>query len=53
MKRRVVVTGMGAVTPIGNTVEEFLETESKQVKLELVRSQNSIQQIIRLSWQQK
>ena len=23
MKRRVVVTGMGAVTPIGNTVEEF------------------------------
>ena len=24
MKRRVVVTGMGAITPIGNTVEEFL-----------------------------
>lgn len=23
MKRRVVVTGMGAVTPIGNTVKEF------------------------------
>ncbi len=23
MKRRVVVTGMGAVTPIGNTVPEF------------------------------
>ena len=23
MKRRVVVTGLGAVTPIGNTVEEF------------------------------
>lgn len=25
MKRRVVVTGLGAVTPIGNTVEEFWE----------------------------
>ena len=23
MKRRVVVTGLGAVTPIGNTVEKF------------------------------
>ena len=23
MKRRVVVTGLGAVTPIGNTVEEL------------------------------
>ena len=23
MKRRVVVTGLGAVTPIGNTVEQF------------------------------
>ena len=25
MKRRVVVTGLGAVTPIGNTVPEFWE----------------------------
>ena len=31
MKRRVVVTGLGAVTPIGNTVEEFW-TVSKKVK---------------------
>ena len=23
MKKRVVITGLGAVTPIGNTVEEF------------------------------
>lgn len=26
MKRRVVVTGLGAVTPIGNTVDEFWES---------------------------
>ena len=25
MERRVVVTGMGAITPIGNNVEEFWE----------------------------
>ena len=25
MKRRVAVTGLGAVTPIGNTVPEFWE----------------------------
>ena len=27
--RRVVVTGMGAITPIGNTVEEFWENAKK------------------------
>ena len=32
MKRRVVITGMGAVTPIGNTVEEFW-TAVKQEKV--------------------
>ena len=26
MKRRVVVTGLGAVTPIGNTVEKFWDS---------------------------
>lgn len=32
MKRRVVVTGMGAITPIGNSVEEFWAgIKSKQV----------------------
>ncbi len=52
MKRRVVVTGMGAVTPIGNTVEEFWNG-IKTGKVGIGPSQNSIQQIIRLSWQQK
>ena len=31
MKRRVVITGMGAVTPIGNTVEEFWNNAKKGV----------------------
>ncbi len=30
MKRRVVITGMGAVTPIGNTVEEFWSAIKQQ-----------------------
>ncbi len=29
MKRRVVVTGLGAVTPIGNTVQEFWDSVKK------------------------
>ncbi len=29
MKRRVVITGMGAITPIGNTVEEFWNSIKK------------------------
>ena len=32
MSRRVVVTGMGAITPIGNSVEEFWQgLKSKKV----------------------
>lgn len=31
MKRRVVVTGLGAITPIGNSVEEFWENAKKGV----------------------
>ena len=30
MSRRVVVTGMGAITPIGLTVEEFWESVKEQ-----------------------
>ena len=34
-KRRVVITGMGAITPLGNSVEEDWETfEKKYQKLE-------------------
>ena len=46
MKRRVVVTGLGAVTPIGNTVEEFWNG-IKAGKVESERSQNSIPQNIK------
>lgn len=30
MKRRVVVTGLGAVTPIGNTVDVFWDEIKKE-----------------------
>lgn len=29
MSRRVVITGMGAITPIGNTVDEFWSNVKK------------------------
>ena len=29
MERRVVITGLGAITPIGNKVEEFWEGKKK------------------------
>ncbi len=46
-KRRVVITGMGAITPIGNTVEES-GTELRSRKWKSARSQSSIPQIIRV-----
>ena len=33
MKRRVVVTGLGAVTPIGNTVDVFWDEIKKEMHL--------------------
>ena len=30
MKRRVVVTGMGAITPIGNSVEAFWKSVKEE-----------------------
>lgn len=39
MKRRVVVTGLGAVTPVGNTVEEFWSSV-REGKWESVPSQS-------------
>ena len=41
MKRRVVVTGLGAVTPVGNTVEEFWSSV-REGKVESVPSQSLI-----------
>lgn len=38
MKRRVVVTGLGAVTPIGNTVDVFWD----EIKKELSESDRSL-----------
>ena len=32
MKRRVVITGMGAVTPIGNTIEEFFWNPVRKIR---------------------
>ena len=46
LKRRVVVTGLGAITPIGNSVAEFWDGIRK-VRLESVRLQSSILQIIK------
>lgn len=39
MKRRVVVTGLGAVTPIGNTVDVFWD-EIKKETVGISRSLN-------------
>ena len=48
--RRVVVTGMGAITPIGLSVDEFWNSvKENTVGIE----QDLIQQIIRLSLQQR
>ena len=32
-KRRVVITGMGAVTPIGNNVETFWKNVKQDIEL--------------------
>lgn len=45
-KSRVVVTGMGAITPIGLTVEEFWENVKAQKSVS-VQLQNLIQRILR------
>lgn len=46
MKRRVVVTGMGAITPIGNTVEEFWNSIKEGI-VGIGESQNLIRQILK------
>ena len=44
MNNRVVVTGMGAVTPIGNSVDEFWENAKKGViGIELITEERNIQ----------
>lgn len=51
MSRRVVVTGLGAVTPIGNNVDDFWASV-KAGKSDLTTSQNLTQQIINVTLQQ-
>ena len=46
MKRRVVITGMGAVTPIGNTLDEFWN-EIKEEKVGIGAITKSIPKIIK------
>lgn len=52
MKRRVVVTGLGAVTPIGNTVDEFW-TGVVLVRQESVQLPDLMRKDIKHSLQQK
>ena len=52
MKRRVVVTGLGAVTPIGNTVDEFSDRVSTG-KTEIVQLPDLMRKDIKHSLQQK
>ena len=47
MKRRVVVTGLGAVTPIGNDVESFWNG----VKEGKVDTRQHWQQSLKILWQ--
>ena len=50
--RRVVVTGMGAITPIGNSVEEFW-SGIKEGKPDSVLSPILILRITVVSWRRK
>ena len=47
LKRRVVVTGLGAITPIGNSVAEFWDGIRKGNGWNRCRSQSSTLQIIK------
>lgn len=50
MKTRVVITGMGAITPIGNDVESFWQG-LKDKKVGIAPITYLIQPIINVSWQ--
>ena len=50
--RRVVVTGMGAVTPIGIGVENFWNSV-KEKRTDLIRSPNLTPQGSRQAWRQR
>ena len=52
MRRRVVVTGMGAITPIGNSVEEFWNAVQEE-KTGLGKSRILTHLDINAIWQRK
>lgn len=52
MSRRVVVTGMGAVTPIGNNVKDFWENVKKE-PLESDQLRSLTQPITKHIWLQR
>ena len=45
MKKRVVVTGLGAITPIGNNVEEFWNGIKSRIIMFQVSRESTLQDL--------
>ena len=53
MKERVVVTGLGAITPIGNNIEEFWNGIKAGKNPDLEKFVHSIRQILKHLWRRR